>query len=237
MRLMALAVVLVFALQGSSGAGAIPYEEWSFHYSGDWGNISYGDGARVVIDNGAAYLNSSLGEVQEDAIISLNISVEVSPESVSSGIKIVLSNQTVVDEKLVSGEYSINFHSTGSGDILIILYDYGGNMSVHLSPLHIRIPESGLSVGLSLSVVGITIVFLVLGILAGVMYLLKPRVEESVERENEIVEEVSEMDPELVAAITAAISAYLGEKRFKIISVKPSPWKYYGRYRMMRRLK
>jgi len=45
------------------------------------------------------------------------------------------------------------------------------------------------------------------------------------------------VDEEIIAAIAGALSMYLGGKKFKIISVKPSPWKYYGRMQMMRRFR
>ena len=45
------------------------------------------------------------------------------------------------------------------------------------------------------------------------------------------------VDKKTVAIITAAVLRYLGGKKFRIISVEPSPWKYYGRLRMMRRLR
>ncbi len=45
------------------------------------------------------------------------------------------------------------------------------------------------------------------------------------------------MNDDEILAITAAISEYLKGKKFKIINVKPSPWKYYGRIASMRRLK
>ena len=40
---------------------------------------------------------------------------------------------------------------------------------------------------------------------------------------------------EEILAITAAIEEYLRGRRIRIISVKPSPWKYYGRMAIMRR--
>ncbi len=40
-------------------------------------------------------------------------------------------------------------------------------------------------------------------------------------------------DEELIA-IMAAIQEYMKGKKFRIISVKPSPWKYYGRMMNMR---
>ena len=43
-------------------------------------------------------------------------------------------------------------------------------------------------------------------------------------------------DEELIA-ITAAISEYLKGRKFRIIDVRPSPWKYYGRIAIMRRSK
>ncbi len=46
---------------------------------------------------------------------------------------------------------------------------------------------------------------------------------------------MGKVDGELIAVITATLSHYLGGKKFKMISVKPSPWKYYGRLKMMRR--
>ncbi len=45
------------------------------------------------------------------------------------------------------------------------------------------------------------------------------------------------MTEEELLAITAAIQEYLKGRKFRIINVKPSPWKYYGRMNVMRRLK
>ncbi len=48
---------------------------------------------------------------------------------------------------------------------------------------------------------------------------------------------MQDVDGEIIAAIAGALSMYLRGKKFKIISVKPSPWKYYGRMQMMRRFR
>ena len=45
------------------------------------------------------------------------------------------------------------------------------------------------------------------------------------------------MSEEELIAVTAAIEEYLKGRKFRIIEVKPSPWKYYGRMRIMRRLR
>ncbi len=46
---------------------------------------------------------------------------------------------------------------------------------------------------------------------------------------------MSELSEEEILAIMAAIREYMRGKKFRIISVKPSPWKYYGRMMGMRR--
>ncbi len=47
--------------------------------------------------------------------------------------------------------------------------------------------------------------------------------------------EIADVSTEELAAITAALHQYLNGKKFRIISVNPSPWKYYGRIMSMRR--
>ena len=230
-------LLVVSLLLSLSPATHVGYENWEFSYTGDWGNITMGDGVSITISNGVAYFRGSLGNVSQGAMITLNLTASVSPESVEAGIKIVLGDDTAVESELKSGNYSFQMHAEGD-EMLIVLYDYGGNMTVDLENLWVEEPKEGLSEGLVLTGVGITVVFLVLGILAGVMYLLKPRRKEVKNMERKIEpqgNEISGVEPEVVAAITGALSLYLGGKKFRIISVKESPWKYYGRLKNMRR--
>ncbi|OYT58569.1 oxaloacetate decarboxylase [Euryarchaeota archaeon ex4484_178] len=253
-RLAVIAVLLFLVLGTGSAAPSINY--WQFTYNADnaeyvaeeHGNIT------VKLQNGVTYLTTELSNITEKLEkgmrVSINISVEVSPLSISSGIKIIIGEDVMLHRELQSGNETIEFYAlksyNGTDKFTIVLYDYGGEMSISLSRPCFEEPGGGLNEGLFLTGIGISVVFLVLGILAVVMYLLKPsgKKEEVVkkpEKPEKVVKEgmvvKKEVDEEVVAAITGALSLYLGGKKFRIISVKPSPWKYYGRLKDMRRLK
>jgi|Deesub1362A_J573_1020465.scaffolds.fasta_scaffold09393_3 sodium pump decarboxylase gamma subunit len=102
--------------------------------------------------------------------------------------------------------------------------------------------------GVQVAIVGISMVFFVLGILASVIWLIGLVFREAeVEKPKKVLVPVASpretvtgkrVDPETVVAITAAISAYLGGRKFRIVSVQParmSPWKEAGLLRLMRR--
>ena len=102
--------------------------------------------------------------------------------------------------------------------------------------------------GVHVAMVGISMVFFVLGVLAFVIWLIGLAFREAeVERPKKVLVPVAppretvagkRVDPEVVAAITGAISAYLGGRKFRIVSVQParmSPWKEAGLLRLMRR--
>ncbi len=243
-QLLVLLTLLLLA-GGASAESVVGYQGWDFSYDASWANVTYGEMTEIRVYDGVAYLSGILRNISEDSLITLHIYANVSPYVVSSGIRLLLNDTVVEEMELESGEHLVQFHSTESYkevEMTILVYAYGGNISVGISPITIEEPRGGVDEGLTLSAVGISVVFAVLGILAGVMYLLKPRgneVEERKKEKNMEVEsmeaKVNEVSPETVAAIAGALSLYLGGKKFRIISVEPSPWKVYGRLKNMRR--
>ncbi len=242
-------IFAVFILLGSTIAMAsLPsYGDWSFTYNADSASFSMqNSNALITIVNGIAYLSTNLFEpIEKGTRITLNLSAQASAISIDYGIKIVISGDVLLDSKLKNGAQSFQFYAlhtyNASETLTIIFYNFGGKLSVKLEPLYIEKVKGGIDEGLLLTGVGITVVFVVLSILAAVMYFLKPRKKEG---KKEIKEEKKmmtikeqEVDSEVIAAIAGALTLYLGGKKFKIISVKPSPWKYYGRLRMLRRWK
>ncbi len=227
---------------------------WNFSYSGESASCaSLPDGSiEVNLTSGVAYLSTELsnitGTIEKGERISLNLTVWLSPYVISSGMKVVIGNDTVFSTTLSSGTVSYHFYVirnyNSTARIVIVLYSYGGNMRLHMSPLLFEKPKKGLPEGFFLSGVGISVVFSVLGILAVVMYALGSTIKEKEKKDEMYAPEssrdsssrsVEEMDDEIIAAITGAIALYLGGKKFRIISVKPSPWKLYGRLSSMRR--
>jgi len=255
-KMLVLAVISLLFLLPSFSVAATP-PSWKFTYEADDATFYFSqDLMNVYIDNGVAYLTTqvfNLTEKLETGMrITINVTADVSPFTVSSGIKIIIGEDVMVDKKLYSGNHTFQFYSlrtyNSTDKFIIVLYSYGGEMRVTLDALpYIEKPRGGVNEGLFLTGIGISVVFLVLGILAVVMYLLKPSVKkekkvvkkpEKVVKKGMVVKkevEEREVDEEVVAAITGALSLYLGGKKFRIISVKPSPWKYYGRLKNMRR--
>ena len=242
-------IFTVFILLGSAMAMAsLPsYRDWSFTYNADSASFSMqNSNALIIIVNGIAYLSTNLSEpIEKGTRITLNLSAQADAMSIDYGMKIVIGGDVLLDSKLKNGAQSFQFYAlrtyNASETLTIIFYDFGGKFSVELEPLYIEKVKGGIDEGLLLTGVGITVVFVVLSILAAVMYFLKPRKKEG---KKEIKEEKKminvkrqEVDSEVIAAISGALTLYLGGKKFKIISVKPSPWKYYGRLRMLRRWK
>ncbi|AEC52774.1 hypothetical protein PNA2_1859 [Pyrococcus sp. NA2] len=83
--------------------------------------------------------------------------------------------------------------------------------------------------GFYITILGVTVVFVVLSILAVVMYGVgeferrsskKPEVKEKIE---EKVEEISELNNKKIAIITAAIMAYLSQKAPKEVPIRRKP--------------
>jgi len=158
-----------------------------------------------------------------------------------AGYRVFLNGEQI-EEKELKGEglLFINFSAPEDSNYEITLYFFviQGTMNLSLSKGKIVAVPNGWNEGLFLSGIGITTVFGVLGLLSVVMYGMKGIKEKAKEEEVENMEMVEQgPTPEEIIAITAAIDAYMHGKKFKIISVKPSPWKYYGRMSVMRRLK
>ena len=244
-----LPIFTVFILFGSALAMAsLPsYGDWRFTYNADSASFSFQNStALVTVVNGIAYLKTNLSEpIEKGSRITLNLSVQASTMSIDQGIKIILGGDVLLDSKLKNGKQSFQFYAlctyNASDTLTLILYDFGGKLSVKLQPFYIEKVKGGLNEGLLLTGVGITVVFVVLSILASVMYLLKPKNKEEKKKLKEVKKMMTikeqEVDSEVIAAIVGALNLYLGGKKFKIINVKPSLWKYYGRLKMMRRWK
>ncbi len=234
--------LIIFILIASTAASADvipPYTEWKFHYSADYSNFTTnGTTARITVKNGVAWLVSHLDSpLKKGTKIILEISTVISQESVNAGLKVSIANETILERKLINEHYSLQFYAQKTYEkgenISLIFYDVGGEMVVEISGIYFEMSEGGLNEGLLLTGVGISVVFVILSILAGIMYLLKPR-----KKRNENYENMSfELNDETIAVIATAVAMYLEGKKFRIISVKQSPWKYYGRLKIMRRLK
>jgi Na+-transporting methylmalonyl-CoA/oxaloacetate decarboxylase gamma subunit len=257
-RILVMTVISLLLLFAVSNVNSASTPSWHFTYEAENANFTTSqDIMRVRVVNGIAYLTTDISNLTEKLEtgmrITVNITVEVSPLVVNSGIKIIIGEDVMIDKKLYSGNYTLQFYSlhtyNSTDKFIIVLYSYGGEMDIAMETHpYIEKPRGGVNEGLFLTGVGISVVFLVLGILAVVMYLLKPSekmkkktVEKPVVKKGVDVKEKKlmerEVDEEVVAAITGALSLYLGGRKFRIISVKPSPWKYYGRLKNMRRLK
>ncbi len=254
--------ILFISFAYSSGQYFPAYSQWQFSYEATNATFETVDSVSTLyVENGVAKLSTlTLENLTKGFKAILNLTVSLSPESVISGLR-VLVNGEVIFHKIFeeSGNYSIVFfiidnYQAGS-NFTLSFYDIGGKLRVEMEPMRIQVPSEGLSEGLLLTGIGITVVFAVLSILAVIMYLLKPgifggskeRKEKkgvtNIRKEKEVVATTrsisgeKEVDEEIVAAITGALSLYLGGRKFRIISVKASPWKYYGRLKQMRRWK
>ena len=230
-----------------SASYTLPYSEWQFKSRAEnatW-NVR-GTSARVTIVEGYIHLSSILSrKVMEGMRVSLNISVDRAASTITSGLEIIIGNGIVEKKDTSTGQYSLSFYlmkNYNSGTpIMIVIYSYGGNCTVTLNSFHFEIQKGGITEGLFLTGMGITVVFAVLGLLAGVMYVLKSKTHKNNAEEkmmmNDINIEKKKIDDETLTAITAVLNMYLQGKKFRIINVKSSPWKYYGRINIMRRLK
>ncbi|NPA74466.1 MAG: OadG family protein [Euryarchaeota archaeon] len=237
-------IIFVFVSSLASGTSPYlpPYTDWQFSYEAS--NATFApEKAEIYVNNGYANLSASLlKSIDEGMHFTLNLSAEVSPAAIETGVILILNGHQVLKQKLDSGKNTLSFFATENypkgTDITLIVYCYGANVHLTLSPAVIQKPRGGIDEGLLLTGVGITVVFTVLSILAGVMYTLKIITSKKEKEAKKLaVKNVdkSEISPEVLAAITAALEAYMHGKKFKIISVKPSVWKLYGRMNMMRR--
>ncbi len=247
--------ILLIPLVSASDLSVPPYDSWYFEAQGENTFSVENSTAHLLLKNGVATLYTYLpGHIKKGTIFILNITVSLSPATVVSGIKVMMGNDTLLNEKLSEDrrKYSLQIFALKDYEkgakFSIIIYNLGGEISAVLAPVRLEIPRGGIETGLLLTGVGISTVFLVLGILAAVMYLMKPRERRREKGEKEkikkrevrkevIASQKSEVDEETVAAIAGALSLYLGGKKFRIVSVKPSPWKYYGRLKALRRWK
>ncbi len=231
------------------------YSRWNFSYTGEYGHFTAcNESADIVLTNGTGYMTTTLVEsISPGDIIILNLTYNLSPYTVFAGIKIIVGNEVAYNKQFenIASSVVAEFHVSKDhlkGEVFrIMLYSYGGNSTFTIEKLSVIVPKSGFSEGLLLSGMGITMVFFVLSILAAVMYLntkiiskeesqtaaKKQEKQAVVSKPHNIKKET--VSEEEIAIITAAINAYMVGKKFRIISVKKSPWKYYGRLAMLRR--
>ena len=252
----AITVLLLIFFAGTVCA-QIPYDysNWNFSYAGEYGHFTaHNESADIVLTNGTGYLTTALVEALAPGdIILLNLTYNLSPYTVFAGIKIIVGDEVVYNKQFESiassvvAEFHVNKDHIKGEEFRIMLYSYGGNSTFTIEKLSVIVPKSGFSEGLLLSGMGITMVFFVLSILAAVMYLntkiiskeesqtaaKKQEKQAVISKPQKIKKET--VSEEEIAVITAAISAYMEGKKFRIISVKKSPWKYYGRLAMLRR--
>lgn len=246
-----LVMLLTFAYASGGSMGS----NWKVSYRADNLRVSSDNGwINMVLENGFVSLTTVLSNItsnpERGERISLSLITWVSPYTIDSGMRIIIGNDTVFKSSLSSGNKTVKFYLlknyNATERFAVIFYDFGGSMDVKMSPVQVEKSKSGLNEGLLLSGIGMGVVFSVLGILAVVMYAFARFVgdeekDNKGERSSKNVDmssrSVEEMDEEVIAAITGAISLYLGGKKFRIISVRPSPWKYYGRMAGMRRLR
>lgn len=226
------------------------YDSWDFESNADNSTYEVRDSqANIFLENGVISISTYLlKDIKKGTFFRLNVSWNISVCSVMAGIKVMINNDTLL-EKSISGKNEELLEITALRDykkgasFVIIFYNLGGSMHLNLKPIKVEIPKNDITTGLFLSGIGISVVFIVLGILAAIIYIMKyimaPKKKESERGETTVKEkkEKKEIDEETVAAITGALSLYLGGKKFRIVSVKPSPWKYYGRLKSLRRWK
>ncbi len=246
-----LIILLTFAYASGEGVNA----NWNVSYRADHFRVSsQGGWINIILENGFASLTTTLSNItthpEEGARVSVNVQTYISPSTLMSGMKIIIGNDTVFKSVLTDGNKTVEFYLlknyNATERFAVIFYDFGGSMDVKMSPIHVEKSRNSLNEGFLLSGIGMGVVFSVLGILAVVMYSFarfmgdeekNNKDEKPSKKVDTSSRSVEEMDEEVIAAITGAISLYLGGRRFRIISVKPSPWKYYGRMAGMRRLR
>ncbi len=242
-RIVPLILILLF-VPAVQAAQFSPWNNWTFS------NANYvrieGGNLLVNFSNDSLQMASTVHGMEKGDKISIHLQYTVSELAVIAGFRVIVNGEELENRELISsGSAYINItapEDMKSVDIVIVLYVVQGTFTATVFPGEIISPPKGLDSGLLISGVGITVVFIVLGLLSAIMYGFGviERGEEEVEKE-----EVKEMEsmkqegipPEDLVAITAAIQEYMKGKRFRIISVKPSPWKHYGRLVNMRRWK
>jgi Na+-transporting methylmalonyl-CoA/oxaloacetate decarboxylase gamma subunit len=243
-----LAVLAIIALLFVPAAYAAAFPAWS-----EWevsnGNyvVVEGDAMLVNFSNDSLQISATIENLEKGDRISIPFQYNVSENAVIAGFRVLINGEESISRELIySGEGYINItvpEDTEKMRMTIMFYVVQG--SIHLSLYEGRIisPPKGWESGLLISGVGITVVFLVLGILSAVMYgfeFIEKGSEKEEKKEEEpmmSVEKAASISPEDIVAIAAAIQEYLKGRKVRIISVKPSPWKYYGRMMNMRRWK
>jgi Na+-transporting methylmalonyl-CoA/oxaloacetate decarboxylase gamma subunit len=182
---------------------------WEFNYTADNATFSTNNGiVEIYLENGVAYLSCNIsdltGGLQKGMKVVVNLTLQVSVESVSSGVKIIVGNDTMIQRSLNSGDFSLEFHSlhnyNATDKFTIVLYDYGGNINASLKGIYIEKLKGGVDEGLLLTGIGITVVFVVLSILALVMYVFKPKIkkkEEAIQVKVEKKEEKENDEPSI----------------------------------------
>ncbi len=224
-------------------AHAASFPSWSsWHYSTPSLVQISGENMEIKLKNQSLSMNNNLN-MQRGEKLSILLSFNVGKYSTFAGYKVFLNNESVREKQLVGqGNIYLNISAPENSNYKITLYFYviQGSLNIHLSNGKIVAVPNSWDEGLLISGIGITTVFGVLGLLSVIMYGMKfgekkEKNEEEVNKEVQVKKE--ENTPDEIIAITAAIEAYMHGKKFKILSVEPSPWKYYGRMNVTRRLK
>ncbi len=241
MRIIVPLVIAILLAPLAMGSGFPEWSRWEFS---DMSKIQIDDGVlRIHISNESLEARAVFGGIEKGDRISMRLEYHASKLSVVSGLRVEVdggegSRMDLID----SGVRYINITCTRGGDlgVSLVFYVVQGSLWVNVSSGKIVSPPRGVESGLLISGVGITTVFIVLGLLSGVMYAFGALEREEREEKEEEVKDVANahvngIPPEDLVAIMAAIQEYMKGRKFRIISVKPSPWKYYGRLVSMRR--
>ncbi len=213
-----------------------------------WSSWEYSNTNIIKVEENALKINMKNESLSMSAVLNLTRGEKFSVfleyttgEYVTmAGYRVFLNGEQVGEGEMEkSGGYFINITVSEDSSYEITLYFFviQGTLNITLSRGKIVAVPNDWTAGLYLSGIGITTVFGVLGLLSIVMYGMKGIKEEAKEEVEDMKIAEEGPTPEEIIAITAAIDSYMHGKKFKIISVKPSPWKYYGRMSIMRRLK
>ncbi len=236
-------IIILLLLLGLCNISTALYPtQWSFTYRADHASCIFGNGnVSIKIINGVGVLSTQIGNIthspSKGTRISMKIISTISPQTIDSGIKIIIGKDEVFKSTLSSGKYDIHFYLkntyTKKENFTVLLYNYGGEIKVEIENIQSTSSTNGFGEGLILTGIGISVVFMVLSILATTMYALKHTAKKSVEIEKQKNRKDEDSD-EIIAVIAAAISICMNGREFRIISVEPSPWKLQGRLKNMR---
>lgn len=243
MRSIATLIILILVLSSSVAFSQEYNSGWTF--SNENYVLESGKNITIKFSNDTFRMSREIHNLAKGDRISLDFEYNVSFMTAFAGYRILINGQEKRSSKLSSeGREEITIPLERDMDVInitLMFFAIQGQIMIIVGDVNVQEPPNGIDSGLLISGIGITVVFTVLGILSLTMYVLgffeKMQVES--EEKQEILEEGLNMSPtrEEMVAIMAAIQEYMKGKRFRVISVKPSPWKYYGRIMNMRRWK